>query len=399
MTRVLYVHHRGEGGGAPESLAQLIRALDRERFEPHVYCPPGPAATLFREAGAAVHTGPVAGFTHIWASTYHGLRWLLLGRELARLPGHLAALGRTLSRERPDIVHLNDSPLVPAGWLARRRGVPVVWHLRSAPGGGLRARALAWAIRRISGRAIAINDDVAALWRVPAAVIPNPIDVERFSPGNSGIARGRLGLPAEGHVVSFVGFLYPAKGYRELLQAAALLRDRGVGATWVIAGGGVRTARFFASPAGRIARRLGLARDHEADAHALAAELELGPSVRFVPYTDDVQVVYRASDAVVAPSQGPEIGRSLLEAAATGVAAVGTGSSTGGGVLQPDVTTVFARGRGPAAIADAVAGLLADDDAREAMGAAARLHAVATFDPARVAVRVAEEYTVLTITA
>jgi glycosyltransferase involved in cell wall biosynthesis len=395
VTRVLYVHHRGEGGGAPESLAQLIRALDRDRFEPHVYCPPGPAASLFRAAGASVHTGPVAGFTHIWAATYRGVRWLLLLRELARLPGHLVALRRTLERERPDLVHLNDSPLVAAAWLAGRRGVPVVWHLRSAPGGAgrdLRARALRHAIRSLSAAALAINDDVASLWRVPAAIIPNPVDLERFSPGDQAVARGRLGLPADGKVVGFVGFLYPAKGYRELLRAAAILRDRGVEATLVVAGGGVRTQRFFRSSSGRILQRLGLVHDDESEAHALAAELGLGLSVRFMPYTDDVEVVYRASDVVVAPSQGPEIGRSLLEAAAVGVAAVGTGSTTGGEVLAPGVTTLLARDTGAEAIADAVAELLADDDAREAIGAAARLHAVATFDPQRIAELVAGAY-------
>src|SRR5438876_7942364 len=83
---ILFVHHRSELGGAPASLSYLIRELDRERFEPHVYCPPGPAADLFREAGATVHTGEVAAFTHIWASTYSGRRWLLLAREIARLP-------------------------------------------------------------------------------------------------------------------------------------------------------------------------------------------------------------------------------------------------------------------------------------------------------------------------
>ncbi len=77
---VLFVHHRSELGGAPESLSYLIRELDRSSFEPHVYCPPGPAAELFREAGAVVHTGAVAGFTHIWASTYRGRRWLLFAR-------------------------------------------------------------------------------------------------------------------------------------------------------------------------------------------------------------------------------------------------------------------------------------------------------------------------------
>ena len=51
-TPVLFVHHRSELGGAPASLSYLIRELDDEQFEPHIYCPPGPAAELFRESGA-----------------------------------------------------------------------------------------------------------------------------------------------------------------------------------------------------------------------------------------------------------------------------------------------------------------------------------------------------------
>ena len=86
--RVLFVHHRSELGGAPTSLSYLIRHLGPE-FEPHIYCPAGPAAELFAAAGARVHSGPVAAFTHIWASVYRGRRWLLFVRELMRLPAHL----------------------------------------------------------------------------------------------------------------------------------------------------------------------------------------------------------------------------------------------------------------------------------------------------------------------
>jgi glycosyltransferase involved in cell wall biosynthesis len=383
VIRVLYVHHRGELGGAPASLALLIGALDRDRFEPHVYCPPGPAAALFARAGATVHTGPVAGFTHIWASSYHGLRWLLFVRELVRLPGHIAGLRRVLASGF-DVVHLNDSPLLPAAVVARRHGVPVVWHLRSAPGGGARERFLRGRVGHLAAATLAINRDVAEEWRLPAEVVPNPVDTERFAPGDREVARARLGLPAEGALVSFVGFLYPAKGYERLIRAVGLLRDGGTQATLAIAGGGVRSPAFFRAPAGRLLQRLGLARDYESEARALAAELGLGGSVRFLPYVGEVEDVYRASDVVVAPSEGPEIGRSLLEAAACGIAAVGTGSTTGGAVLEPDVTTVFAR-RGTKPLAESIGALLADPRRREAMGAAARLHALATFDPGRCA--------------
>ncbi len=388
MIRILYVHHRGELGGAPESLAQLIAALDREHYEPHVYCPPGPAAALFARSGATVHTGPVSGFTHIWASTHHGLRWLLFLRELVRLPGHLAGLRRTLGTGF-DLVHLNDSPLVPAAYLAHRSGMPVVWHLRSAPGGGARGRWLRGRVDRLAAATIAINGDVADAWRLPTAIVPNPVDLERFQPGERARTRARLGLPAEGPVVSFVGFLYPAKGYEELIRAFSLVGAHG--ATLAIAGGGVRRPSFFGSLSGRLLLRLGLTRDYETEARGLVGQLGLGGSVRFLPYTGEVEDVYRASDIVVAPSQGPEIGRSLLEAAASGVAAVGSGSSTGGGVLKPDVTTVFA-GRGPDELAEAIGALLSDPARREALGGAARLHAAATFAPERVASLVTAVY-------
>ena len=93
-TRILYVHHRSELGGAPTSLSYILHNLDKERFEAHVFCPPGAAADLFRKSGAIVHTGVVASFTHIWASVYRGRRWLLFVRELLRLPAHTVQIGR-----------------------------------------------------------------------------------------------------------------------------------------------------------------------------------------------------------------------------------------------------------------------------------------------------------------
>ena len=257
ITRILFVHHRSELGGAPTSLSFVVANLDRGRFEPHVYCPPGPAAQLLREAGATVHEGTVAGFTHIWASTYRGRRWLLLLRELARLPAHVVELGRVLRAQRFDIVHLNDSPLIPAAWLARRDGEPVVWHLRSAPPGqgkDLVSRAVRRALLRLGDAFIAINGDIARLWNVPAEVIPNAVALDRFHPGDAEAARAACELPPSRPVVSYFGFVYPSKGFREFISAAALMRERGVDATFLIVGGGVRGSAFFRTPLGRRAR-------------------------------------------------------------------------------------------------------------------------------------------------
>src|SRR3954452_23255741 len=392
---ILFVHHRSELGGAPESISYLIRELDRSRFRPHVYCPPGPAADLFREAGATVHTGAVAGFTHIWASTYRGRRWLLLGRELVRLPSHVRQFRRTLQRQRFELVHFNDSPLIPAAWLARREGLPVVWHLRSAlPNGGRdrRSAMIRHAIADLATTSIAINHDVADIFGVGSTIVPNSVDLQRFHPGDGGAARAALGLPADLPVVSFFGFIYPSKGFREFIEVAAQLRERGVEASYLVVGGAVRGEEFFRTVVGRSAQLADLTRDYESEAKRLVHELELDDVVRFIPFTQDTAILYQASDVVVAPSQGPELGRPVIEAAASGVPVVASGSRTGGGVVVPNETGVLVDDYGVESIADAVATLLQDASGRQELGRMARAHAEENFDPARNARRIEAIY-------
>lgn len=394
-TPVLFVHHRSELGGAPESLSYLIRELDRELFEPHVYCPPGPAADLFREAGAVVHTGAVAGFTHIWASTYRGRRWLLFGRELARLPSHAHQFRRTLRSQRFGLVHFNDSPLIPAAFLARRAGLPVVWHLRSAlPERGLDRRSglIRRAIRRLATTSIAINRDVAEVFGVGSTVVPNSVDLHRFRPGDRAAARAALGLPADLPVVSFFGFIYPSKGFREFIEAAARLRERGVDASYLVVGGAVRGQEFFRTVVGRSLQLVDLTRDFESEAKRLVHDLKLDDVVRFIPFTQDTTNLYQASDVVVAPSQGPELGRPVIEAAASGVPVVASGSRTGGGVVVPGETGVLVPDYGVDSIADAVEDLLRDAERRQSLGVTARAHAEENFDPARNARRIESIY-------
>src|ERR687898_221598 len=354
-TPVLFVHHRSELGGAPASLSYLIRELDDERFEAHIYCPPGPAAELFRESGAHVHTGAVSGFTHIWASPYRGRRWLLFARELALLPLHVAQFRRALRRGRFELVHFNDSPLIPAAWLARHEGLPVVWHLRSAlPDGGRdrRSHFVRAAIDRLATTSIAINHDVANVFGVGSTVVANSVDLGRFRPGDERAAKEALGLPAERPVVSYFGFIYPSKGFREFIEAAALTRD------------------------------------YESEAKGLVDELGLAEVVRFVAFTQDTANLYQASDVVVAPSQGPELGRPVIEAAASGVPVVASGSRTGGGVVVPGETGVLVEDFGVETLAHAVEELLRHPERRRALGRAAREHAERNFDPARNARRI-----------
>src|SRR5207245_729055 len=180
---------------------------------------------------------------------------------------------------RFDLVHFNDSPLIPAAWLAQREQLPVVWHLRSAlPNGGNDGRSafIRNAIRRLATTSVAINEDVAGIFDVGSTIVPNSVDLERFRPDDPEQAKRRLGLPRDLPVVSFFGFIYPSKGFREFIEAAARLRGEGVEASYLIVGGAVRGEEFFRTLVGRSLQAADLTRDYESEAKQLVDELDLG---------------------------------------------------------------------------------------------------------------------------
>ena len=394
---ILYVHHRPELGGAPRSLGYLLESLDRDRFEPHVYCPPGAAAQLFTDLGAIVHEHPVAAFTHIWASSYRGRRWLMLGPEGRRLIPHLRSLAQVLDEYKFPLVHLNDSPLIPAGYLARRHGARIVWHVRGALAGGgedFRSRQILRSIGSLADSVIAINESVAEHFRsLPQlTVIHNSVDLERFSPRDVRQARIEAGLDPDRPTVGFFSYIYPLKGYPEFIETARICADRGSDAQFIMVGSGVRDDAFFRTPQGRLLSAAHFVSNHEQIAHDLARSLELDDVVRFIPFTLHPELLYAASDVVVSPSQGPELGRSLIEAAATGRPVVASGSLTGGGVVIPGETGLLVPGSDPGAIADATLELLESPELRREMGLRARAHAEEQFDRVRNGERVQEIY-------
>lgn len=390
-TPVLYVHHREDLGGAPRSLAELIAQLDG-RWEPHVYVPPGRSAELFAQAGAEVHTGPVAMFGHSWDNPYAGLRWLLLGREAARLPGHVARFEALLRRYRFPIVHLNEAQLLVAGALAKRHGARVVWHLRSAlaASGAARRRAVAGAISRWGDIAIAIDEDVAASFplRTPIEIVFNGVVTPGRAPSTEDAKRA-LGLPLGRVTVGYVGHLRRIKGWEDLLRAVALLREEPVHLVFV--GGGIHPRVFFEKPQGRALRALRLVDDDESAARVLVSDLGLGDRVTFLPFTHALADVYAALDIVTFPNRGVGLGRPVLEAAAFGRPVVASGSSGGAGILLPGKTGVLVAGGRPEGLADALRLLSRDRSLRDRFGEAGRAHAAA-YDAATAAMRVAAVY-------
>lgn len=353
----------GAPGGVQGQVLGLARALARAGDHVLVVAPGYPDRWLGAAAADGVH---LAGTGAVVAVPANGSRAPIAASPLA---GHRALAA--LDRFRPDVVHVHE-PFVPgpAVTAMRRSGAPVVATFHRA-GAGAGYRLLGPLLRPLAGRAallIAVSEAarqtlgaVVGPLAERAEIVPNGVDLERFDQAR------RLAPAGSGQRIVFVGRLERRKGAEVLLAALALLAtrpDTGTGAgtnarvELTVVGDGPLRPRLEAGAPARVTFR---------------GRLEDGA------LADEVA----AADVLVAPSlDGESFGVVLLEAMAAGTAVVA--SDLPGYRLAAGDAARFVVPGDPAALAEALGALLADDEARATL-AARGLARAATCDFAAVA--------------
>ncbi len=190
--------------------------------------------------------------------------------------------------------------------------------------------------------------------------------------------RARLGVPTHAPLISYFGFLNASKGALTLLEALAELRQRGADAHAVMIGG----REGASDPTDR-------AYGQQVDACIEA--LGLGGCVHWTGHVPDdaVSAHFAASDLTALPFRdGVSLRRGTLMAALThGQPIVTTTPTAPLDVLRGAVVTVPPDD--PAALADALAALWANESRRHALGTAAR-EAAAAFAWPKIARQTAE---------
>ena len=196
------------------------------------------------------------------------------------------------------------------------------------------------------------RDSILSAGLVESRVIPNGVELERFSPGDRAEARARVGLPSDGRVVMFAANSTRSNQFKDF---AALERALG-GLDGVIA--------VSVGEAGET-RRIG------------------SNELRMIAPQPDLTPWYRAADLYVHPARADTFPTTVLEAMACGVPVV---ASDVGGIPEQVVegeTGQLVPVGDAAGMAQAIESLLADRARRDAMARAARERAVERFDARR----------------
>lgn len=390
--KVLYLSTTAELGGAEWCLLDLLATLRAARPAWDLEVIAGAEGPLRSESEKLGIAGRVAALPGSLARLGDaGLerrtgRVALMIRGLTATPAAAAYLGRlrrTLAGARPDLIQTSTMKAHVLGALAAPRGVPVLWHLHDYLGPRpAMARALRLAARRKHLAVVAVSESVAADAaetlgpRVPVATIANAIDLETFRPpigdgsdvhdldALAGWPPASAGTIRVGLVATFARW----KGHGVFLEAVARLGPTPP-----------RPCRFYIV-GGPIYRSLGSQWTLD-ELQGRARSLGIADWVGFVGHQAEPAPALRALDIVVHASDRPEpFGRVIVEGMACGRAVIASRLGGAAGLFEDGSEALGVPAGDPAALAEALARLLADDDLRRRLGAAGHRAAVARFD-------------------
>jgi len=343
--RIAYCVARMDFGGTELNAVRTAERLDHDRFDVTVasLVDSGPLLERYATAGIPVAQFPIT-------SLYNGTAL----REGMRLYRFLVA-------KRIEILHCHDmySNVFAAPW-ARLARVPLViasrrWiHPVSDPRLEFANRIAYRLVHRVLGNSRAVaqllrdGDGVAErriLW------VPNFVEERAFeSPSASARSSFRrdLGIPAHAEVVGCVARLVDVKDHATLLRAVALLSTRRPALHVVLIGDG---------PC-----RPGLER--------LAGELDISARTHFAGARPNLPNLHHFFDVSVLSSLTEGFPNSLVEAMAAGRPVVATNVGGNSDAVRPS-TGMLVSPSDPDAFARALGQILADEDLRRRMGAAA----------------------------
>jgi glycosyltransferase involved in cell wall biosynthesis len=231
--RPLFIAPFGELGGSEMVMLRIVRGLD-ERFEPRaLVLTPGALPDRLRDAGVPAEVERMPG-----------------KQALLRMPAVAWRHARALRGERISFIHANQAKAAILGaLLAPRLGVPLLWMKHDHVYDGRRSLALASRCDRV----VCVSRAMAGQFE--------PRLGGRVSVAYPGVAMPAavVSLPRRPHVVS-VGRLDPGKGSVELLEAVALLVERGFDVRVTLAGPEDRMYPGHAAELRELAGRIGLAK-------------------------------------------------------------------------------------------------------------------------------------------
>jgi glycosyltransferase involved in cell wall biosynthesis len=329
-----------------------------------------PIALAARKAGYEVHVATADGVAvqsiNNFGFVHHKVAIARSGQNPFTELGSVIGLYRLFRRLRPDLVHLiTIKPVLYGGIAARLAGIPVVVAAVSGLGTVFVAHA---GLARVRRRLVSMLYRLALNHKRLAVIFQNPDDRDGLL--SIGALRDDQARMIRGSGVNLADYsvVPEPEGKPVVVMAARLLRDKGLLEF-------VEAARLLKSRGVAVVMRLIGSPDPGNPTSATQSELDGWSAERIVElpgYCTDIAAQYAAAHIVCLPSYREGLPKGLVEAAACGRAVVTSDVPGCRDAIDPNITGVLVPAKNPIALADAIQALIESPERRAQMGKAGR---------------------------
>jgi glycosyltransferase involved in cell wall biosynthesis len=385
---VLFIQSQAGFGADAVIHANIMRNLDRARFDVHVACTAGDGQGVPRSLELLRQIPSLSVRPTHMVPGLRGHSLPAIGRSLVgsrNFPKDFRDLCRYVKTNRIRVIHSGDHPrdclyAVLLGKLTRAKSIVHV-HVKWAEHYSALAR---WAVQNsdaVIGISAYVSGTVVGLGRPEADVhtVLNGIEPAGWDPDLDGRAtRAELGVPLDAPLIASVSRLFSWKGQRELLRAFALAKAQLPELRLLIVG----ADELMAHQGGSFTEEL----------KQLAEQLGVGPHVVFTGQRSDVPQIMAACDVFTLPSFEEPFGLVFLEAMAMRKPVVALDNGGTPEVVEHGKSGLLAPPADIPGLAHHVITLLQNPEQRAQMGDYGRRRVLDYFNAQRMARDTAEVY-------
>lgn len=395
--KVLYIDGDGPLGGASRSLYELVNHLKPLGVRPYILVTRGTVVSYYSELAEEINTTyGLTRFDNTKYSHYRGVRWIIVLRELFRLPFTLTSIYKVYKNWRDiDLIHVNElTEIIPAVIAKKLFQVPIIVHSRSLFWNESSSIRLRWIKKMVLKHIdLIIPIDESVLITLPKEfntfVVHNSFTPNYAKNSDNLFIQKIDSLRKDTFKVGFVGNLLHGKGLIEIIEAAKILNEKKLKIDFIIVGDEIRNVKGLKA---LILKSIGLSQSLKNEMIQKIKEYKLEESIHLMGSTYDIQPIYERFDVLCFPSHFDAPGRPIFEAAFSGIPSIAAINNPKPDTFIHMKTGIAIPPRDHLKLADAIEYMASNPEQTRLMGKYAKELAIKNFTPSTNAKKVLVQY-------
>lgn len=311
MIKILYLHAGAEMYGADKVMFDLIRNLDKTKYEPYVILPnDGVLVDAFKEENIRVDVIPYP----ILRRKYYNVKGIFI--YCMDFIKYSKKLKNIAEQEKIDIIHNNTSAVFEGCYISKKLKIPQIWVIHEII---IKPKFIFKAVSKIistfATQTITVSNAVKHHLETTGyfkdkniKVIYNGVDVNRFNPKTQcDYLYEEWTIPKEAKIIGMLGRVNSWKGQHDLLKAANIVMQQEQNVYTVFVGGAFEGEEW-----------------RETKLQNAISQSPFKDKIIFQNYRKDSECIHKLFDIFILPSTNPDpLPTVVLEAMASGKPIIG----------------------------------------------------------------------------